>query len=119
MSIWKSFLNVRKYLIWIIKHFDKIHFSCHRRVNKIISRYGDCHSVEVQQRSVEYCILLDKHSALRPGVLEPMPKFEKPAITMDEENRTGDESSFNGDGDEEDSIRSITKIQESPAPQVR
>jgi len=35
--------------------------------------------MEVQQRSVEYTQLFVKHDALRPGVLEPMPQFERPS----------------------------------------
>jgi AP-1 complex subunit gamma-1 len=45
---------------------------------RIISEHVHSHNMEVQQRSVEYSILFNKHNNLRPGVLEPMPQFERP-----------------------------------------
>lgn len=48
--------------------------------------YGDSHSTEVQQRAVEYSAMFQKHNNLRPGVLEPMPKFEKLNLPEDEQS---------------------------------
>ena len=39
--------------------------------------------MEIQQRSVEYTVLFNKHNTLRPGLLEPMPQFEKPTTDDD------------------------------------
>ena len=36
--------------------------------------------MELQQRAVEYSAMFVKHDALRPGVLERMPQFEKPSV---------------------------------------
>lgn len=83
------------------------------RVRNIIGRYGNSHIVEVQQRSVEYCSLLDKHDNLRPGVLEPMPKFEKPTPLPGEEEGL---TTYNGDGDiEDDDATQAEKHTQKPA----
>ena len=46
--------------------------------------------MEVQQRSVEYSVLFNKHNNLRPGVLEPMPQFERPPKEEDEDEDDGE-----------------------------
>ena len=65
--------------------------------------------MEVQQRSVEYSALFSKHDNLRPGVLEPMPNFDKPSSGED-----GDA----GNGGEEEKVEGEPEpTQEVPAPQ--
>ena len=54
--------------------FDTVVFSISE---SIIDQYRDSHSMELQQRAVEYTALFLKHDNLRPGVLERMPQFEK------------------------------------------
>ena len=63
--------------------------------------------MEVQQRSVEYSALFAKHDNLRPGVLEPMPNFDKPS--------GGDHG--NEGGEEEKVEEEPEPTQEVPAPQ--
>ena len=65
--------------------------------------------MEVQQRSVEYSALFSKHDNLRPGVLEPMPNFDKPS---------SGEAGDGGNGGEEEKVEGEPEpTQEVPAPQ--
>nr|XP_039265373.1 AP-1 complex subunit gamma-1-like [Styela clava] len=84
------------------------------RVRQIIERFGVSHSTEVQQRAVEYCALLDKHHNLCAGVLESMPKFEKPpaeSIERESETNYGEELE---DGETE---QNVATVKEAAAPQ--
>uniref|UniRef100_A0A8C8RVY2 AP-1 complex subunit gamma n=1 Tax=Pelusios castaneus TaxID=367368 RepID=A0A8C8RVY2_9SAUR len=46
------------------------------RIRCIISIYGSCHDLELQQRAVEYDALFRKYDHLRASVLEKMPQVE-------------------------------------------
>nr|CAB3222085.1 AP-1 complex subunit gamma-1 [Phallusia mammillata] len=58
----------------------------------IVSLHMDSHNMEVQQRSVEYTQLFVKHEALRPGVLERMPQFERPSKAENGEGNNEEET---------------------------
>uniref|UniRef100_H2ZPK1 AP-1 complex subunit gamma n=1 Tax=Ciona savignyi TaxID=51511 RepID=H2ZPK1_CIOSA len=62
---------------------------CIRQTQEIISIHSTSHNMEVQQRSVEYNVLFNKHDNLRPGVLEHMPQFEK--VTPPNHSEDGEE----------------------------
>lgn len=47
------------------------------RIRKIVSIYGSCIDVELQQRAVEYNALFKKYDHMRAAVLERMPVIEK------------------------------------------
>lgn len=47
------------------------------RVKQIIDLFGVSHSVELQQRAVEFTVLFTRHDNLRPSVLEKMPAMER------------------------------------------
>lgn len=49
-------------------------------IRQNVAKYGTSMILELQQRSVEFSALFDKHDNLRPGVLEKMPLFEKSVI---------------------------------------
>jgi len=46
-------------------------------IKRILARYGTSMNLELQQRSVEFSSLFNKHDDKRPGILERMPLFEK------------------------------------------
>merc|ERR1711962_1610785 len=52
----------------------------HNLIRQNVAKYGTSMILELQQRSVEFSALFDKHDNLRPGVLEKMPLFEKSVI---------------------------------------
>ena len=54
------------------------------RVKSLVDIYGCDHSVELQQRAVEFSTLFTKHNYLRPSVLERMPP-----MTVRAEKRNG------------------------------
>ncbi|XP_041092676.1 AP-1 complex subunit gamma-like 2 [Polyodon spathula] len=47
------------------------------RIRKVVSIYGSCIDVELQQRAVEYNALFKKYDHMRSAVLERMPLMEK------------------------------------------
>ena len=80
-------------------------------IRTIVSTHSTSHNMEVQQRSVEYSALFSKHDNLRPGVLEPMPNFDKPS------SGDGDEGNDGNGGGEEKVDGEPEPTQEVPAPQ--
>jgi len=46
-------------------------------IKRVLARYGTSMNLELQQRSVEFSSLFNKHDDKRPGILERMPLFEK------------------------------------------
>ncbi|XP_063769660.1 AP-1 complex subunit gamma-like 2 isoform X1 [Pseudophryne corroboree] len=56
------------------------------RIRRVVSIYGCCHDVELQQRAVEYNALFKKYDHMRSAILEKMPLPEK--------STTGDNASF-------------------------
>lgn len=47
------------------------------RIKKIVDLFGCSHSIELQQRAVEFTTLFSKHNQLRPSVFEKMPQMVK------------------------------------------
>lgn len=47
------------------------------RIKQIVDLFGCSHSIELQQRAVEFTTLFSKHNHLRPSVLEKMPQMTK------------------------------------------
>ncbi|XP_053558293.1 AP-1 complex subunit gamma-like 2 [Bombina bombina] len=52
------------------------------RIRRVVSIYGSCQDVELQQRAVEYNALFKKYDHMRSAILEKMPVEEK-ALTGD------------------------------------
>ncbi|PIO35829.1 hypothetical protein AB205_0187000 [Aquarana catesbeiana] len=50
---------------------------CQNRIRRVVSIYGCCHDVELQQRAVEYNALFKKYDHMRGAILEKMPLPEK------------------------------------------
>lgn len=70
------------------------------RIKAYISVYGSSTNTELQQRSVEYNTLFNRHDPMRPGVLERMPLLE-----MKKELSSANLALSNGDilnGDDDD-----------------
>lgn len=47
------------------------------KVKQIVDFFGCSHSIELQQRSVEFATLFSRHNKLRPSILERMPQIPK------------------------------------------
>ncbi|XP_046911248.2 adaptor protein complex 1, gamma subunit [Dermatophagoides farinae] len=47
------------------------------KVKQIVDFFGCSHSIELQQRSVEFATLFTRHNKLRPNILERMPQIPK------------------------------------------
>lgn len=56
------------------------------RVKQIVDLFGCSHSIELQQRAVEFTTLFSRHDTLRPNVLEKMPLMTRRERTLDTEN---------------------------------
>lgn len=104
-----SNLSTKAYAINAIMKLSARLDGVDQQVIDIIKGYSDTHQVEVQQRSVEYDVLLHKHRNLCPGVLEPMPRFEKPILN--EGNDVADDNNTT-----EDKVVALTQ-KPAPAPQ--
>lgn len=55
-------------------------------VKQIVDLFGCSHSIELQQRAVEFTTLFSRHDTLRPNVLEKMPQMTRRERTLDAEN---------------------------------
>jgi len=77
-------------------------------IRSIVSTHSTSHNMEVQQRSVEYSALFTKHDNLRPGVLEPMPNFDKPSAAEDGGN----------DGNQEEGQDKVVAEEPEPSQEV-
>ncbi|XP_073527177.1 AP-1 complex subunit gamma-like 2 isoform X2 [Phyllobates terribilis] len=54
------------------------------RIRRVVSIYGCCHDVELQQRAVEYNALFKKYDHMRSAILEKMPLAEKSTLSETE-----------------------------------
>ncbi|XP_077155422.1 AP-1 complex subunit gamma-like 2 isoform X2 [Ranitomeya variabilis] len=54
------------------------------RIRRVVSIYGCCHDVELQQRAVEYNALFKKYDHMRSAILEKMPLVEKSTLAETE-----------------------------------
>lgn len=62
------------------------------RIRQVVSIYGSCVDVELQQRAVEYNALFQKYDHMRAAILEKMPLVERSDPQVDEgqkENKVG------------------------------
>ncbi|XP_052589168.1 AP-1 complex subunit gamma-like 2 isoform X2 [Peromyscus californicus insignis] len=62
------------------------------RIRQVVSIYGSCVDVELQQRAVEYNVLFQKYDHMRAAILEKMPLVERSDPQVDEgqkENKAG------------------------------
>ncbi|XP_007479910.1 AP-1 complex subunit gamma-like 2 isoform X1 [Monodelphis domestica] len=64
------------------------------RIRQIVSIYGSCLDIELQQRAVEYNALFRKYDHMRSAVLEKMPLVEH-GESQDDEPREGKEEPWN------------------------
>ncbi|XP_010994050.1 AP-1 complex subunit gamma-like 2 isoform X1 [Camelus dromedarius] len=55
------------------------------RIRQVVSIYGSCQDVELQQRAVEYNTLFRKYDHMRAAILEKMPLVERGGPQGDEE----------------------------------
>ncbi|XP_010636044.1 AP-1 complex subunit gamma-like 2 isoform X2 [Fukomys damarensis] len=55
------------------------------RIRQVVSIYGSCLDVELQQRAVEYNVLFQKYDHMRAAILEKMPLVEHGGSRADEE----------------------------------
>uniref|UniRef100_A0A8C8ZUF7 AP-1 complex subunit gamma n=1 Tax=Prolemur simus TaxID=1328070 RepID=A0A8C8ZUF7_PROSS len=55
------------------------------RIRQVVSIYGSCLDVELQQRAVEYNALFRKYDHMRAAILEKMPLVERGGPQVDEE----------------------------------
>ena len=96
------------------KNRPSLYFHITSESERIINEHMRSHNMEVQQRSVEYHILFNKHNNLRPGVLEPMPQFERPP--KDEEYGTEEDEIVNSN--ENTQVPAVQAAAPPPAEQV-
>uniref|UniRef100_A0A671DR68 Adaptor related protein complex 1 subunit gamma 2 n=1 Tax=Rhinolophus ferrumequinum TaxID=59479 RepID=A0A671DR68_RHIFE len=61
------------------------------RIRQVVSIYGSCLDVELQQRAVEYNTLFRKYDHMRAAVLEKMPLVERSSSQVDEEAKESKE----------------------------
>ncbi|XP_045864961.1 AP-1 complex subunit gamma-like 2 isoform X1 [Meles meles] len=61
------------------------------RIRQVVSIYGSCLDVELQQRAVEYNALFQKYDYMRAAILEKMPLVERGG-TQDEEAKESKEA---------------------------
>ncbi|MBZ3881319.1 AP-1 complex subunit gamma-like 2 [Sciurus carolinensis] len=64
----------------------------HSRIRQVVSIYGSCMDVELQQRAVEYNTLFRKYDHMRAAILEKMPLVEQGGPQVDEEAKESKEA---------------------------
>uniref|UniRef100_A0A8C5N1S7 AP-1 complex subunit gamma n=1 Tax=Leptobrachium leishanense TaxID=445787 RepID=A0A8C5N1S7_9ANUR len=69
--------STRAYTLTAIMKLSTRFKQCIDRIRRVVSIYGSCHDVELQQRAVEYNALFKKYDHMRPAILEKMPMEEK------------------------------------------
>ncbi|XP_047395384.1 AP-1 complex subunit gamma-like 2 isoform X4 [Sciurus carolinensis] len=62
------------------------------RIRQVVSIYGSCMDVELQQRAVEYNTLFRKYDHMRAAILEKMPLVEQGGPQVDEEAKESKEA---------------------------
>uniref|UniRef100_A0A8D2AL28 AP-1 complex subunit gamma n=1 Tax=Sciurus vulgaris TaxID=55149 RepID=A0A8D2AL28_SCIVU len=62
------------------------------RIRQVVSIYGSCMDVELQQRAVEYNTLFQKYDHMRAAILEKMPLVEQGGPQVDEEAKESKEA---------------------------
>ncbi|KAM8960051.1 AP-1 complex subunit gamma-like 2 [Pelodytes ibericus] len=69
--------STRAYTLTAIMKLSTRFNHCVDRIRRVVSIYGSCHDVELQQRAVEYNALFKKYDHMRSAILEKMPLEEK------------------------------------------
>ncbi|XP_068098252.1 AP-1 complex subunit gamma-like 2 isoform X2 [Hyperolius riggenbachi] len=72
-----SLPSTRAYTLTAIMKLSTRFNNSVNRIRRVVSIYGCCHDVELQQRAVEYNALFKKYDHMRSGLLEKMPLPEK------------------------------------------
>ncbi|XP_072271203.1 AP-1 complex subunit gamma-like 2 [Pyxicephalus adspersus] len=80
-----SLPSTRAYTLTAIMKLSTRFQNSVNRIRRVVSIYGCCHDVELQQRAVEYNALFKKYDHMRCALLEKMPLPEK-SNTGDSEN---------------------------------
>ncbi|XP_059952418.1 AP-1 complex subunit gamma-like 2 isoform X2 [Mesoplodon densirostris] len=62
------------------------------RIRQVVSIYGSCLDVELQQRAVEYNTLFQKYDHMRAAILEKIPLVERGGSQVDEEAKENEET---------------------------
>nr|KAF6483074.1 adaptor related protein complex 1 subunit gamma 2 [Rousettus aegyptiacus] len=62
------------------------------RIRQVVSIYGSCLDMELQQRAVEYNTLFRKYDHMRAAILEKMPLMERGGPQVDEEAKESKEA---------------------------
>ncbi|EDM14217.1 rCG23570, isoform CRA_a [Rattus norvegicus] len=57
------------------------------RIRQVVSIYGSCMDIELQQRAVEYNVLFQKYDHMRAAILEKMPLVERSDPQVNEEGK--------------------------------
>ncbi|KAL1782670.1 AP-1 complex subunit gamma-like 2 isoform X1 [Sigmodon hispidus] len=58
-----------------------------RRIRQVVSIYGSCVDIELQQRAVEYNVLFQKYDHMRAAILEKMPLVDRSDPQVDDEGK--------------------------------
>lgn len=72
-----SLPSTRAYTLTAIMKLSTRFNNTINRIRRVVSIYGCCHDVELQQRAVEYNALFKKYDHMRSAILEKMPLPEK------------------------------------------
>ena len=62
------------------------------RVKELVDFFGCSHSIELQQRAVEFATLFSRHDQLRPNVYEKMPQMSRNERRVDADSPSQDDS---------------------------
>ncbi|KAM9789749.1 AP-1 complex subunit gamma-like 2 [Neosynchiropus ocellatus] len=84
------------------------------RIRSIVSIYGSCIDVELQQRAVEYNALFKKYDHMRAAVLERMPVIEKSSASTNGESAEGGSTNLQVSRAKEEK----PQLPQQPTPQV-
>ncbi|XP_044130242.1 AP-1 complex subunit gamma-like 2 [Bufo gargarizans] len=79
-----SLPSTRAYTLTAIMKLSTRFNNTINRIRRVVSIYGCCHDVELQQRAVEYNALFKKYDHMRPAILEKMPVPEKSTLAETE-----------------------------------
>ncbi|KAM4050954.1 AP-1 complex subunit gamma-like 2 isoform 2-T2 [Anomaloglossus baeobatrachus] len=79
-----SLPSTRAYTLTAIMKLSTRFNNAVNRIRRVVSIYGCCHDVELQQRAVEYNALFKKYDHMRTAILEKMPLAEKSTLAETE-----------------------------------
>ncbi|XP_072006771.1 AP-1 complex subunit gamma-like 2 [Engystomops pustulosus] len=79
-----SLPSTRAYTLTAIMKLSTRFNNTINRIRRVVSIYGCCHDVELQQRAVEYNALFKKYDHMRSAILEKMPLPENSTLAETE-----------------------------------